>query len=238
MTKLLNPVNVGCYNKDQDEYQRLVNDIYQQYSEGVTLAPEYAQFVQENLLRFFIRLARYKFVAKMLKPTDTVMEVGSGSGLGSMFLSQHCQHVTGIDVKSTEVDEARALNKRKNLDFKVQDIFTLPKNEKFDVIVSLDVIEHMSVELGHKFIKAKASHLNEHGLIIVGTPSIYSYQYQSPISQASHVNCYDLPDLLELMNNYVHRTISFSMNDELVHTGHHKMAWYYFVIGFGTKGVI
>jgi 2-polyprenyl-3-methyl-5-hydroxy-6-metoxy-1,4-benzoquinol methylase len=235
MKKKHNIVNTGTYNKNQEEYQNLVDEIYRQYSEGVTLTPEYAQFVQENLLRFFIRLARYKFVAKMLKSGDSVMEVGSGSGLGSMFLSQHCQHVTGIDVKTTEVDEARALNKRKNVDFLVQDIFKIPKKRKFDVVVSLDVIEHMPIELGHKFLRAKALHLNDNGMLIVGTPSIYSYQYQSPLSQASHVKCYDLPELLEMMDKYVQRTIAFSMNDELVHTGHHKMAWYYFVIGFGTK---
>jgi hypothetical protein len=33
------------------------------------------------------------------------------------------------------------------------------------------------------------------------------------------------------MDQHFVRTFAFSMNDELVHTGHHKLAWYYFVIG-------
>ena len=93
----------------------------------------------------------------------------------------------------------------------------------------------MSVELGKRLLKAKLKHLKQDGVILIGTPSIHSYPYQSPESQASHVNCYDLPDLLNLVDPLVKRTLSFSMNDEIVHTGHHKMAWYYFVIGFGVK---
>lgn len=228
-------IDTGIYNDNQEEYQKLVNDIYKKYPNGITLSPEYAQLIQENILRFFIRLARYKFVAKMLKRSDSVLEVGSGSGIGSMFLSQHCKHVTGIDVKTTEVEEAKGINIRENVDFIAQDLFELTLEKKFDVVVSLDVIEHLSEQKAHQFLGAQTSHLADAGMLIVGTPSIYSYPYQSALSQASHVKCYDLPELLELMGKYVQRTIAFSMNDELVHTGHHKMAWYYFVIGFGKK---
>jgi 2-polyprenyl-3-methyl-5-hydroxy-6-metoxy-1,4-benzoquinol methylase len=231
----LKPIDPGIYNKDQKEYEKLVNELHDKFKDGIKLDSEYASFIQEDQLRLLIRLARYKFVAKMLKSEDKVLEVGSGSGLGSIFLGQHCKHVTGIDVKNTEVENANKLNKRKNVDFHVEDLFKMDIAKTFDVAVSLDVIEHMPIELGHKLIEAKAKHIQSNGMIIVGTPSHWSYNYQSPISQASHVKCYDLPELLDLMNNYVQRTISFSMNDEMVHTGFHKMAWYYFVIGFGRK---
>jgi 2-polyprenyl-3-methyl-5-hydroxy-6-metoxy-1,4-benzoquinol methylase len=229
-------LDTGKYNLDEKEYKRLVEEMYNKYRDGINLPPEYAHFIQEDLLRFLIRLARYKFVAKMLKKSDKILEVGSGSGMGSIFLGQHCKHVTGIDVKTTDVQEANNLNKRKNVKFIVQDLFKMEKNRIFDVVVSLDVIEHMPIEMGYKLMKAQAQHIHkENGMVIVGTPSNWSYDYQSPISQASHVKCYDLPELLELMDNYVQRTIAFSMNDEMVHTGFHKMAWYYFVIGFGRK---
>lgn len=228
-------IDTGKYNLKPEEYDNLINEIYRRYPKGVNLSPEYASFVEEDTLRLLIRLARYKFIARLLKPTDCVLEVGSGSGLGSIFLGQHCKQVTGIDVKTTEVDEARALNKRKNVNFQVEDLFNMKTNKKFDVVLSLDVIEHMPFEMGQKLVAKKASLLKENGLLIVGTPSIYSYPHQSKLSQASHVKCYDLPELINLIDKYVKRTTPFSMNDELVHTGHHKMAWYYFVIGFGRK---
>lgn len=229
-------IDTGYYNKDQELYTRLVREWYERYPDGVTLPPEYAHFVEENLLRLLIRLARYKFVARIVKKTDRVLEVGSGSGLGSMFISQHCAHVTGIEVKTTEVDEARAINRRDNVEFMVADLFKLKVTEPFDVVFSLDVIEHMPIDEGHEFVAAMARQLKPSGMAIIGTPSIYSYQYQSPQSKASHVKCYDQDELLGLVDNYFGRTLAFSMNDEVVHTGFSKMAWYYFILAFLPKG--
>jgi 2-polyprenyl-3-methyl-5-hydroxy-6-metoxy-1,4-benzoquinol methylase len=122
------------------------------------------------------------------------------------------------------------------VEFRKADLFDVEQTPSFDAVVSLDVIEHLTVEDGAQFLEAQAQLLKPGGMLIIGTPSIWSYPYQSSISQASHIQCYDLPDLVELAENYVTRTISFSMNDEVVHTGYHKMAWYYFVVGFGPKG--
>lgn len=227
-------VDIGSYNYDPQKYQELVDDLYQHYS-GVTLPPEYAFFMERDLLRLLIRLARYKFVARMLKKTDRVLEIGSGSGVGSIFLGQHCAHVTGLEVKTTEVDEARALNRRENVDFIVGDLFDLPAAQRFDTVVALDVIEHMPVEQGHRFVAAMSRLLEPTGMLVIGSPSLYSYPHQSALSQASHVKCYDQVELMQLVETYCHRALPFSMNDEVVHTGYHKMAWYYFVLAFMPK---
>jgi len=225
----------GVYNKDPDEYERLLNEMMGRYPAGVTLSPEYADWVHNNQLRLLIRLARYKFVAKLVRSTDRVLEVGSGSGLGSIFLGQVADSVFGIDVKTSEVDEAIRLNERDNVNFAVADLFDMDEQQGFDVVVSLDVIEHLSMEDGRRLLEAQRRQLKPGGMLIVGTPSIWSFPFQSPISQASHINCFDLPDLVALVDEQVERSVAFSMNDEVVHTGYHKMAWYYFVVGFGPK---
>ena len=222
----------GNYNKDKDTYTDLIEEWYARFPEGVTLPPEYAHFVQDNLLRLLIRLARYKFVARLVRKRDRVLEVGSGSGIGSIFISQHCEHVTGIEVKSTEVQEARLVNQRSNVEFSTIDLFDLDPSKMFDVVFSLDVIEHMPLEQGQEFLSKMAEHVEPSGMLITGTPSIYSFQYQSPESQASHVKCYDQQELSALLDQFFGRTLAFSMNDELVHTGHSKMAWYYFFVSF------
>jgi hypothetical protein len=70
------------------------------------------------------------------------------------------------------------------------------------------------------------------GIVIIGTPSIHSYPYQGKYSQAAHIKCYDRDELDALMDSFFGRTVPFSMNDEIVHTGHPKLAWYYFALGF------
>ena len=225
-------IDTGIYNRDQAEYSRIINEWYARFPQGVTLPAEYAHFVQDNLLRLYIRLARYKFVARLIKKTDRLLEVGSGSGVGAMFLSQHCAHVTGIEVKTSEVEEARSINQRGNVEFHITDLFSMKASQEYDVAVALDVIEHMPIEDGHKLVAAMTRQLKPTGMLVIGTPSLYSFPYQSPESKASHVKCYDQQELVQLIDHYCGRTLPFSMNDELVHTGHPKMAWYYFVLGF------
>ncbi|GJL53178.1 MAG: hypothetical protein NPIRA02_03100 [Nitrospirales bacterium] len=223
--------DLGPYHADPEQYEKLVGELYANYK-GAIFPPEYGYFLEKDLLRLLIRLARYKFVARLIKKTDRVLEIGCGSGLGSVFLSQFCSHVTGMDVKNTEIAEARALNPRDNVEFQMGDVFDVEASQRYDVVVALDVIEHMPVEQGHQLVAAMAGHLHPSGMTVIGSPSLYSYQYQSALSKASHVKCYDQEELLNLIEHYFARTTAFSMNDEVVHTGFSKMAWYYFVLAF------
>jgi 2-polyprenyl-3-methyl-5-hydroxy-6-metoxy-1,4-benzoquinol methylase len=223
-------IDIGKYNANPDLYRKLVEEMYAQ-NPPITLSAEYAEFITNNQLRLLIRLARYKFVARMIKPADRVLEVGSGSGLGALFLAQHCAHVTGIEIKETELDEARSINRRQNVDFVNRDFFTLDDSFSSTVIAALDVIEHLPGPMAPDFIKQAARILPETGMIILGTPSFNSYPFQGALSQASHERCHKLDELVSLVETGFARTLTFSMNDELVHTGNPNMAWYYFVIG-------
>lgn len=225
-------LDVGTYHQDAALFKKLISELYAKYPKGITLPPEYAEHFENNLLRVLIRLARYKFVARLLRKTDRALEVGCGSGVGSIFLAQHCEQVKGIDVNSSEIKEARQINRRRNVGFEVCDLSDLTVTEKFDAVLALDVIEHMTKRKAHNLLSDMTRHLKETGVLVIGTPSIYSYKYQGALSRASHIKCYDQEELVQLVDKYCRRTLAFSMNDEIVHTGYPKMAWYYFVLGF------
>jgi len=220
----------GKYHNNEELYGRFVEELYEK-NPPISLGPEYADFITNNSLQLLIRLARYKFAARMIKRSDDVLEVGCGSGLGAVFLGQHARKVTGIEIKSHDLAEAEAINRRDNVRFLQADFFAYDPPQRHDVSVCLDVIEHLTPEIGERFVERMSQVIAADGMAIVGTPSIYSYPYQGELSRASHVKCYDQAELVALMDRYFSRTLVFSMNDEMVHTGHPKLAWYYFVIG-------
>jgi len=72
--------------------------------------------------------------------------------------------------------------------------------------------------------------LSDSGMMIVGTPSKFSAPYRSEQSRAGHVHEYEPDELRRLCDRHFPRTFLFSMNDEIVHTGFSKMAWFTFVV--------
>jgi len=197
----------------------------------ITLPPEFTYLLRENLMMFLIKLARYKFIMRLLRKSDTVLDVGCSRGYGSLFLSQHCKRVLGIDGDAAALKDARHLGQRENLEFKQENFFSLSASLKYDAVVAVDVIEHLDEKTGAQFIGKTCKHLKKNGLCIIGTPSIYASPYESEWNRKAHIKMYDQEELSLLLGKFYGRTLAFSMNDELVHTGFPKLAWYYFAIG-------
>ena len=66
-------------------------------------------------------------------------------------------------------------------------------------------------------------------------PSLESQAYASPQSKAGHVNCKSGEALKKTMECHFHTVFVFSMNDEVVHTGFHKLAHYLFALCVGKR---
>jgi hypothetical protein len=68
--------------------------------------------------------------------------------------------------------------------------------------------------------------LSEHGVLVLGAPSLESQQYASAASKAGHINCKSGEDMRAFCNRFFHKVFMFGMNDEVVHTGYLPMAHY------------
>lgn len=179
--------------------------------------------------RLGFTLARYKFAAKMLSGCNSVLEIGCGDAFGTRVVAQEVGNVTAIDFDPLFVADVNARAHPKWLiDCFVHDMRLAPVKKDFDGIFALDVLEHIKHGTDESFFLTHATQsLKSHGGIAVfGMPSLESQIYASPISKEGHVNCKSAPDLKAKLLQFFRVVLMFSMNDEIVHTGYHKMAQY------------
>lgn len=185
------------------------------------------QVWHEDPKRLAFTLARYKFVAKMLKGREKVVEIGCGDAFGSRIVRQEVGSLLATDFDPLFIADAQA-RMQPPWDFEVRthDILAAPVAGAFDAAYSLDVLEHIPPEREDLFMRHVVAPLDPHGTLIVGMPSLESQAYASPASKAGHINCKTGEDLRRLMSRYFYNVFIFSMNDEVVHTGFLPMAHY------------
>lgn len=184
-----------------------------------------------------IKLARYKFVSKMLSSDDEIIDIGCGGGLSTLFFSKFCKHALGVDNDESRIPEWNKI-KNKQVRFLKQDVKNINAiNSTANCIINIDFIEHFDKEDGIKIIKNCKNYLHtqenkRNKMFIIGTPSFYSKKYRAPHNLKNHKYEYKPDELNEICKKFFSRTLNFTMNDELVHTGFDKLGWYFFIICF------
>jgi len=186
--------------------------------------------------RLAFTLSRYKFVAKMLAGSEHVLEVGCADAFATRVVVQEVKKLTAVDFDPLFVDDTNSrMSDRWKFECRVHDMLAGPVAGQFDGAYALDVLEHIVPENEGRFLRNIASSLTPRGVMIIGMPSLESQPYASALSKEGHVNCKTMPDLKAVMQGYFHNVFMFSMNDEVVHTGYHKMAHYLFALCCGKK---
>jgi 2-polyprenyl-3-methyl-5-hydroxy-6-metoxy-1,4-benzoquinol methylase len=182
------------------------------------------------------RLSRYKFVAKMLSGKKNVLEVGCGDAFATRIVQQEVEKVTVTDFDPVFIEDVKQRMKSKwHMEAFAHDMLDGPVPGHFDAVFACDVLEHIDPAKEEIFLANAFAPLDKHGVGIIGVPSLESQAYASSQSKRGHVNCKSAPDLKSLMLKYFHNVFMFSMNDEVVHTGFHKMAHYIFAVGAGRR---
>ena len=186
--------------------------------------------------RFLFSMARYKFVSKMFAGRQNVLELGCGDAFNAPIVLQTVKKLTVTDFDPVFIEDARARMKAPWVyEAKVLDLLKDPIEGTYDAIYSLDVLEHIPAERERDVLTKIHRALDTNGAVIIGMPSLESQVYASAASAEGHINCKTMPDLNGLLGEFFHNVFMFSMNDEVVHTGYHKMAHYLFGLCTGKK---
>lgn len=187
--------------------------------------------------RLTFTLSRYKFVSKLLSGRANVLEIGCADAFGTRIVRQEVQRLTATDFDPIFIEDVKKrMNPRWSFDAFMHDMLSGPVPPRnYDGIYALDVLEHIDPGDEPVFMSNLVGSLAPHGAVVLGMPSLESQAYASPNSKAGHVNCKSMPDFKQMMAGYFHNVFMFSMNDEVVHTGYHKMAHYLLALGCERK---
>lgn len=187
--------------------------------------------------RFVFYLSRYKFVSKILEGKNNVLEIGCGDAWASRVVRQSVKKLTVSDFDEVFINDAKTrFSSKWPFDYKIYDFTKNKYQEKYDGIFLLDVFEHISPNVEEAFISNVKNSMTKDSVLIMGIPSLES-QDLIPIEKrdVGHINCKSGNDFKNLMLKHFDNVFLFSMNDEVVHTGHSKMAHYLFTVSTGIK---
>ncbi len=121
-------------------------------------------YIKENIIKTF-KLDQKKTPLKNIK----ILDIGCGGGLLSEPMCRLGAKVTAIDASQKNIDIAKLHSKKNNL--KINYFCTSPEKlklkEKFDVILNMEIVEH--VDDVNFFLKSSSKLLKKNGIMFVAT---------------------------------------------------------------------
>ena len=171
-----------------------------------------------------VRMSRYKFAAKMLKGFPSAVEIGAGDGYMSKIVAQEVKNIVLVD----KIPQGKGV-------LKCDVVSSAIPFGPFAGAYSLDVLEHIDAKDEDAFIRNIADSLTNMGTLIIGMPSLESFEYASKFSKEGHINLKTEDGLRELMKKHFQVVYMFGMNDEVVHTGYGPMCHYRIAVASAKK---
>ncbi len=106
----------------------------------------------------------------------TILDAGCGTGVFAMELAKmHPEaQVTGVDIEPELVERATAIARAAgitNVQFELGDVTALTFNDRFDLVVSVDNMEHVQDDVRAMTVLRNALHPG--GTLVLHTPSYY-----------------------------------------------------------------
>ena len=120
-------------------------------------------------------IKRLNFIAEQVDSygaeSPKVLDVGCGNGIISIALGSLGYQVTGIDIDPDSIEFAKKNNPYDNVDFVVMNVEDELLNEKFDIVICSEVIEHLYQPT--KFLMHIREKIRPGGMVIITVTNGY-----------------------------------------------------------------
>lgn len=178
----------------------LTKKLYEEFHAGTK---SQSHLINERNFTYRIYLS---IINPLITKDQNVLDIGCGSGTMSFYLASKVKNVLGIDISKNAIEacsKSKKVLKINNVNFR-QMVF--PKEypqEKFDLIVCFEVIEHLEDDL--EAIEKIYELLNKNGLLILSTPSknapLHRLGYTKKFDKkVGHLRRYSTEDLFKIVN--------------------------------------
>jgi 2-polyprenyl-3-methyl-5-hydroxy-6-metoxy-1,4-benzoquinol methylase len=165
-----------------------------------TFSPKDLQIANNWFWAWLKKLHQYVPVEK--GEGKKVLEIGCSIGSVAHMLHERGFKVWASDISEYAVNRAQKLTpKAKFLSFDIQK--KIPLKEKFDIIISFEVVEHL--EYPEKGIKNMFDGLKKGGTIVISTPYPYKWNFRDP----THINVKYPNEWVSLMKKAGFKNISY-----------------------------
>ncbi|WP_075485034.1 bifunctional 2-polyprenyl-6-hydroxyphenol methylase/3-demethylubiquinol 3-O-methyltransferase UbiG [Candidatus Pelagibacter communis] len=171
--------------KEIDKFSKMANEWWDPEGKFKPLHkfnPTRIKYIKENIINNF----KLKNKLRPLSGID-ILDIGCGGGLLSEPMSRLGANVTGIDASDKNIKIAKLHSKKNKL--KINYLCSSPEklkiNKKFDVILNMEIVEH--VEDVDFFLKSCSKLLKKNGLMFVATINKTLKSYVFAIVGAEYV---------------------------------------------------
>lgn len=167
-----------------------------------------------------------KIIDKLIKNNKSlkILDYGCGVGTLSLYLADKGHFLTGVDISSNAINSAkknsRAIGLEKNSKFyTLNEWNNLKKSNYYDLIISLEVIEH--VENDRYLLKSFNDYLKHNGYLLLSTPTTNAPLYRLGLLQkfdkdVGHLRRYEISNLLAMITDCGFKIISSTKTEGII----------------------
>lgn len=166
----------------------------------------------DDLNYMFIRhVVVYEHVANKIDAKDIILDLGCGEGYGSNLLSTRASFILGTDYDYDTLHHAKGKYAKNNLLF-IQSSGNLQpfKDNAFDVICSLQVIEH--IEEDQSYLSEIARTINDKGVVFISTPNKLTFSPDSVVGNPFHIREYRPGELSDLLSQFFAEVVIYGLS--------------------------
>ena len=157
------------------QYDPIKNTLGKVFNNNPLLRIFFYKLLNVLLLRTWHIKKEIASLEDLIADAPEILDAGSGFGQYSYYLARKFSNgrITGVDINENQISNCNSFTRARGLSerliFKTADLLNFHEPDKYDLILSVDVMEHIEEDI--KVFKNLYDSLKKGGILLIYTPS-------------------------------------------------------------------